>query len=283
MMQQDEYSVRTMTALDLQQCHDLTRRLRWAHRGEDWAQAFRVSKGLVLEFEGNVVGTAIACVKGDYSSIGLITIDPCFQGRGLGRELTNRVLGVATKNVSLVSTAEGRRLYESLGFEENGVVYQLTASPDDRSVAANHEPARAVRMARAQDFEDIYQLYRSATGVFSKVLLDDLLSTADAVFVAAQANNVVGFCIVRPFGQGAVVGPIVADSVELAVDLVAESTRCFRDTTLRIDVNDSDAFAQALVPLGFRAVSRAPKMFLGAVPSTDSALCQYSLASQALL
>lgn len=281
--QPEGFTLRAMTPLDLPQCAQLTRRLQWAHRGEDWAQAFRVSKGVVLRAGERVVGTALSCVKGTFSSIGLITVDPDFQRRGLGRCLTKAALGIATRNVTLVATAEGRALYESLGFGENGVVLQLMRSPQ----ALAHVPGQSapvLRAARTGDVEEIHRLYRLGTGAFSQPLLDDLLATADCVLIAPGHDaETAGFCIVRPFGRGAVVGPIVAQSAELAVALIVESIRRFPQTALRIDVNNHPELADTLIALGFRTVSRVTRMSLGTPPPVDSTFLQYSLASQTLL
>ncbi|WP_250502517.1 GNAT family N-acetyltransferase [Caballeronia sp. AZ7_KS35] len=272
-----------MTPLDLTQCLDITRRLQWAHRGEDWAQAFRVSRGVVIESQGRVIGTALACIKGEFSSIRLVTIDPDFQRRGLGRHLTKAVLDLATKNVSLVATAEGRGLYESLGFKENGTVLQLMFLPGN-AATPSVEPGTTLCAARTQDLEAVHRLYRLATGAHSQALVDDLIAGADAVWVVpGVAGEITGFCVVRPLGRGAVIGPIVAQSVEVAVDLVRASVQRFPETTLRVDVNGNAAFADALTELGFRTVSRVIRMFLGTPPSPNDAARQFSLASQALL
>lgn len=282
-MKQEEFSLRPMTALDLPHCHELTRRLLWSHRIEDWAQAFRVSKGVVLHSDDQIVGTAVACLKGAHSSIGLITIDPDFQRRGFGRLLTAEVLGMATDNVALVATDAGRGLYESLGFKQTGVVQQLMCYSWERSTRTRRRSATQVRKAQPQDLEDIYRLCQSASDAFSKQLMDDLLGTADAVLVASHAGAANGFCIVRPFGQGAVIGPIVADAVDVAVDLVAEAMDCVKDTDLRIDSNDIAEFDVALEPLGFRSVSRVARMGIGLPSTTPHVHRQFSLASQALL
>ncbi|VVE05890.1 GNAT family N-acetyltransferase [Pandoraea terrigena] len=277
------YTLRAMGPLDLRQCLDITRRIQWAHRGEDWAQAFRVTRGVVIQSQGRVIGTAVACIKGMFSSIGLIAIDPDFQRRGLGRHLTKAVLDLATQNVSLVATAEGRGLYESLGFKENGTILQLMLSPGD-SASRPVEPRSSLRVARTEDSDDIHRLYRLATGAYSQSLLDDLLAVADAVWVVpGRDQEITGFCIVRPFGRGAVVGPIVGQTVEVAVDLIRASMHHFPQTTLRVDVNNNAAFSDALLALGFRTAGSGTRMFLGAPPLRDHAVCQFSLISQALL
>jgi GNAT superfamily N-acetyltransferase len=275
--------LRAMTPLDLQHCHAITKRLQWAHRGEDWAQAFRVSKGLVLQTHGKVIGTAVSCIKGRFSSIGLIAIAPEYQRRGLGRKLTEAVLKLATQNVALAATTEGRALYDSLGFKENGIVVQLTLAQQS-AAPTSFDPTLNLREARVEDSVMIHRTYRRATGAYSELLLSDLLTVADTVLVAIGPDgDIVGFCIVRPFGHGTVIGPIVAEGVDVAVCLVRACMDRHSETVLRVDVNNSVAFVDALLKLGFQVVGSAIRMYLGTQPELDRNIYQYSIASQALL
>ncbi|GAB7528629.1 hypothetical protein PS3A_10380 [Pseudomonas sp. 3A(2025)] len=69
-------AVRPMTIADLEQAHALSQALNWPHRLQDWALLHNVAQGFVAEHHGQVIGSAFACPQGEYSSIGLVIIDP---------------------------------------------------------------------------------------------------------------------------------------------------------------------------------------------------------------
>ena len=121
--------LRSMTSIDIPSCKRLSSELGWAHRQDDWAQAFRTCVGAVLEDvhspDNEIVGTALVCLGGERASTGLIIVRANYQSQGLGRRLMQWAVEVAgERSMTLLSTEEGLRLYEKMGFEEVGGVDQ---------------------------------------------------------------------------------------------------------------------------------------------------------------
>ena len=100
--------------------------LRWPHRPADWAQVFAHAAGIVAERDGELVGTALRWRWGDrHATIGLVIVSPACQGRRLGHRLMSALLEeLEDCTVLLHATAEGRGLYERLGFVRTGELRQ---------------------------------------------------------------------------------------------------------------------------------------------------------------
>ena len=62
---------RPMTPADLPAPHELSMRLKWPHRLEDWALMQRAFKGFVALEGEQLIGTAFACPQGAFATIGL--------------------------------------------------------------------------------------------------------------------------------------------------------------------------------------------------------------------
>jgi ribosomal protein S18 acetylase RimI-like enzyme len=93
---------------------------------------------LVLEEDSQVVGTATLSykVRPSYGMVGIIddvVVDPAYQGRGFGRELTVHCINSARKKgcksvelTSRTARATANALYQSLGFKQKETnVYTL--------------------------------------------------------------------------------------------------------------------------------------------------------------
>jgi predicted N-acetyltransferase YhbS len=126
MLHDSSILLRQMTSLDLPAAWQLSHTLHWPHRLDDWAMAYRLSDGYVMEDSGKVVGSALICNQGDYATIGLVIVANSHQGKGLGRRLMQHCLDAAkSPNILLNATAEGLTLYQRLGFESYGLTYQF--------------------------------------------------------------------------------------------------------------------------------------------------------------
>jgi ribosomal protein S18 acetylase RimI-like enzyme len=93
----------------------------------------KTSKGFVCENEREIVGMAFLVPKGnpteifetDWSYIRMVGVHPDFEGRGIGKQLTQQCIAFATNSgekVIALHTSEymnaARHLYESLGFKQ---------------------------------------------------------------------------------------------------------------------------------------------------------------------
>ncbi|WP_158968875.1 GNAT family N-acetyltransferase [Chachezhania sediminis] len=243
----------------------------WPHRIEDWAFTLKVSGGFAAVADGRVVGTALCSPMGDRAGINMIIVEKDLRGQGLGRRLMEAALTLAgDRDLQLTATAEGRPLYEKLGFVAVGQVLQCQGHVQTIPVA----PHVALRPATADDLDTICAMDRDATGSDRRGLLAELLAN-DRVLIGET-----GFGAVRTFGKGRLIGPVVAADRSTALALIA--TFAEPGQFLRIDVTDDADLAPVLSGAGLTVLPPEVAMVRGASAPVPERFRRYALVSQAL-
>jgi GNAT superfamily N-acetyltransferase len=270
---------RAMREPDLPAAHALSQAVRWPHRLDDWTFALRAGTGFVAEEDGAVVGTALCWRQGPHhGSLGLIIVSPAHQGKGIGRQLMRLVLDqLGDRCTVLNATAAGQPLYESLGFRAIGTLHQHQGL-----LAAVAPPAGLrARPATAADVPAIVALANRGTGMDRSELLKQLIGEAEGA-VLEQDGAVTGFALIRPFGRGHVIGPLVAADAKCAKALVAAWSGAYAGAFVRIDVTGSSGLGEWLAQAGLPEVDTAVTMARHGVPARDDTVQQFAIVSQAL-
>ncbi|WP_293867446.1 GNAT family N-acetyltransferase [uncultured Alsobacter sp.] len=256
----------------------LSRQAQWPHRLEDWALVLAQSRGLAALDGERLVGTALATPFGaDGATVNMVLVDESLRGRGIGRLLMDRALAaVEGREQRLIATREGLPLYEKLGFRRVGDIVQHqgpvpgVAGTDGR-IAWDVEP---------QAIASLSPLDRMATG-FDRATMLAALAAVGRVAVLRQDGTIRGFAVLRAFGRGEVVGPVVAQTTAEAKALVeAAFARC-TSGFVRVDTPDP-ALGTWLAERGLPAVGGGVAMVRHAQPRQTSSFQTYALASQAL-
>lgn len=265
----------------LPQALELSTRLVWPYRLEDWIFAWRLGRGFAVELDGRLAGTALWWPYGDdFASAGMIIVAPDAQRRGIGAALMEALLADAQgRSIVLNSTAEGRALYDRLWFEPYGAVHQHQAV-----LARSPEPARSATAIRAfapADLATIRALDRSAAGMKRDRLLDALLAAGD--FVVAERNSrVTGYASTRTWGRGIVIGPVVAAGDEDARLLIATLAARHVGMFVRIDATLASGLSPWLESIGLPKVGEVTTMALGRQPPTGAEATLFALSNQSL-
>ena len=263
----------------------LSTALAWPYRETDWRFAFALGHGHAMELDGRLVATALWWPYGsEHASFGMIIVAPEMQGHGLGRALMDALLGAAAGRTAILnSTAEGLRLYERLGFEEEGRVCQhqaiLRAAP-----AVPDLEGSVVRPMVAGDRPAVLRLDALASGMDRSRLLDALFSVGTFVVCNDPGDGdgrARGYACLRRFGHGVVIGPVVARDHAAARSLIATLAGRCRDVFLRVDVPDSSGLSPWLAAIGLPRVGDAVAMRRGARPAVAEPRL-FALANQSL-
>ncbi len=273
---------RPMREDDLPAAHALSQAVRWPHRPEDWQFALRLGTGFVAEEDGAVAGTALCWHQGaHHGSLGLIIVSPAHQGKGIGRRLMHLVLDqLGDRCTVLNATAAGQPLYESLGFRAIGTLHQHQGLLAAATAPAAPAEARA-RPATAADIPAIVALANRGTGMVRDELLKHLIGVAEGA-VLEQDGAVTGFSLIRPFGRGHVIGPVVAADAACAQALIATWSGAYAGTFVRVDVTGSSGLGEWLAQAGLAQVDTAVTMARHGVPAQDAKVRQFAIVSQAL-
>ena len=105
-----------ITAAHLPAARNLSLKVKWPHRLQDWQFVENLGSGFVAEDAGEIVGTAMYW-KHDarYASLGMVIVSPARQGHGIGKRLMSMVLDeLKGRTVLLNATPSGQPLYGRL-------------------------------------------------------------------------------------------------------------------------------------------------------------------------
>lgn len=271
-----------MTAADLEAAHALSLRVHWPHRLADWQFNFEFGHGLVAERDGELVGTALCWLWGaQYATLGLVIVDPRCQGRRVGYRLMEALLAsLQGRDVLLHATPEGRGLYERLGFARTGEVrqHQGTALPAPLVALA---PGWRLRPADHNDTATLAALDAQARGMPRVAMITALLGSADTVVLDHQAQAR-GFAMLRRFGRGLAIGPVVAPDADSAKALIAHLVGLNAGKFVRIDIDFDSGLTEWLEGLGLLRVDAPTVMVRGAAPGRVEGVRLFALVNQAL-
>lgn len=273
---------RKFASTDVAAAHRLSLEVGWPHRLEDWRFLQRLGTGHVATDNAGVVGTILTW-KHDarHASLGMVIVSPERQGRGIGRELMKRALrDVTGRSVMLNATQAGLSLYEKLGFVAVGAIEQhqgIAAPVPARALA----PGERLRPIGASDAPVLASLATRAAGMSRARTLKPLLELAKGI-VLARGDEVLGFALLRRFGRGYSIGPVVAPDAERAKALVGHWVAMHPGKFLRIDIDGASGLASWLEAIGLKSAGRVVTMVKGKAPGRDPAARSFAIVSQAL-
>lgn len=291
-----ESTLRPMHTGDLAAMHGLVQQMSWPHRAEDCALMFRLGAGIVVADAGaGPVGVGMRWSFGrDAGTIGMMLVARERQGRGIGRALMNALIADSgTRALMLNATAEGLGLYEKLGFIRTGLVRQHQARFVEKPVPPA-VPTVALRRAVPADHAALRALDAAAFGADRSALITQLLAAGDAWVVDGAVHGAgagivpgaappAGFALLRRFGRGMMIGPVVAPGEDEAIALVAAAVRAAPAGVLRVDIPAEAAhLADWLMSAGLPAVDTVTTMVRGDWPILASTPRRFGLAFQAV-
>ncbi|MET4103798.1 putative N-acetyltransferase YhbS [Roseovarius sp. MBR-78] len=263
--------IRPFAPDDVAEALRLSQQVGWPHRSEDWALALAVSEGVVA-FDGTrIVGTACCSRFGTVALINMIIVDEAMRGRGLGRRLMAAVMDFARgSEMRLVATLEGLPLYEKLGFRATHRIFQ------HQGIAQTATPELPVRVGSVPDVVRLAEMDHAASGLDRRALLQRIAAQGE-VLLAER-----GFALLRDFGRGRVIGPVVARDAAAARSLIAEGMLRNAGTFLRIDLPEAAGLSDFVTTLGLAHVGDGTAMVRDPGPRPAGDITTYALASQAL-
>lgn len=249
----------------------LSQQVGWPHTQDDWALALAVSEGVVALHGTRVVGTACCTHFGAVALINMIIVDEAMRGRGLGRWLMAAAMDLARgSEMRLVATLEGLPLYEKLGFRATHRIFQ------HQGIAQTATPELPVRDGAAQDLARLVEMDHAASGLDRRALLERIAAQGDVLLAEG------GFALLRDFGRGRVIGPVVARDAATARSLIAEGVRRNAGTFLRIDLPEAAGLSDFVATLGLAHVGGGTAMARDPGLARTGDFTSFALVSQAL-
>lgn len=183
--------------------------------------------------EGALGGAVVVSPYGPVAFVGMLLVRPRLRRAGFGRTLMQLVLAeFPAATAMLYATPMGRRLYESMGFVERGVLISYTGRFADPSRTALEAVAPSALAPHA--VEAIVAADADAFGAPRPALIHALLAVAERV-VTVERAGVLSYGVAWPNVDVMHAGPIVAADDETA----AEILRALADgvpSAMRIDL-----------------------------------------------
>lgn len=276
-----DITLRPLRTDDLQAAQALTSAFQWPHRLEDWALMAELGHGLVAERDAKLVGTVLYWIFGpDRAALGLVGVVPELQGQGIGRRLMQAALReLGNRAVIIYATEAGAPLYERLGFAPLSRVRQHQGAAFQAGLASLR-PGERLRPVGRSDPAELAQLDRAACGMDRQELLVALLNAGTGVVLDCE-GEARGFAVLRRFGIGQVIGPVVAPDVDSARALIGHFLASCPGQFIRVDVPEDSGLCAWLQDLGLADVGAAIRMLRGDMPRSDGRVISFALAGQA--
>jgi len=257
--------LRAMAPADVEPATEMILRNDWGVR-RDWLEFATSQAGcfpVIAEADGTVVATGVGTANGAVGWIGTIFVEPAWRGRGLGRAITQSIIGsldgAGCRALVLVATNEGRQLYERMGFEVQ-TQYRILQAVGLPQIDAPD----GVRSFQAADLPGLVALDREGTGE-DRTHAITRFATPETTRVLASGTGDEGgldsFVIRAPWGGGAT----VARTPDAALRIITARRRAAGpEGRVRVGLLDENAEGMArLTEVGFRLLWSAPRMVRG--------------------
>ena len=274
-----------ISEVDVDLLHALSIGVGWPHRPADWDFLRRAGQGIVaVDGIGRVFGSAMWFPHGDdFATVGLVITTPRAQANGAGRWLMTQVMERCEgRNLSLNATKAAFPLYVSLNFQAEATVFlhrgTVSGLPDVGAATGELSDLPADRI------DEIFACDAPAFGTDRSRLLA-LVAEVSVSCVLKRNGEIVGYAMRHEFGRGHVIGPIVAQSDEDAIQLAAWHLRGLVGRHARIDTReDTGPFAEFVTQCGLAVYETVITMSKGRrfLNRTDGAPWVYGLAGHAL-
>jgi hypothetical protein len=285
--QLDDFRVtaRDIAAVEVDLLVALSVSVGWSHRAADWDFYRKIGEGRVaMDSTGRIHGAVMWFRYGaEHGTVGMLITTPRLQSNGGGRWLAGLALAALDGRViGLLATRQSHRLWRAEGFIDQGKIVTHQGRVGHLA-AVEASPKGTLRELLPSDRGALTTLDRVATGWDRAALLEELVARADGV-VIERGGSVTGCALIRPFGRGQVIGPVIAettpDALALARALLARNPGNF----VRIDTRDgADALGRLARSAGLAATDRVTRMARGGLwPfSRDGAVQQFAIVAQA--
>jgi GNAT superfamily N-acetyltransferase len=260
--------LRPMTLADIPAGLEFCRESGWNQTPGDWELLIGLAPAgaLVAEVDGVVVGTVINVpYRPAFDWIAMMLVRESLRGQGIGRLLMNAALEISRGTVKLDATDAGRRLYLTLGFEDEFTLARWRRPPS--IPIASRGTARPVA---DRDWEEIATMDAEAFGADRRRVLRWCRQTApDYAWALRSEGRLQGFAFGRHGHNSEHIGPLVATSAEAAAELLTSCLARVPERPITIDGPDAqDAFARTLESLGFTRQRNFTRMARGGHAST---------------
>lgn len=236
-----------MTAADIPAGLRLNSQNGWNQLARDWQRQLDLEPEgcFAAEMDGQIVGTACACVFEKVAWVNLVLVDQVYRGRGIGTSLMRCVLAyldaLNIPSIRLDATPLGRPIYERLGFETDYALQRCVG------ILRQMIPGLVqVAVAGADQLEDLIRLDKQVTGTPRGRLLRYVHERQlDPLLIALEGRGITAYASYRPGMRAWQIGPCLGEANACRSLLSAISSR-LTDQPVFMDIPDLHVRANVL-------------------------------------
>jgi GNAT superfamily N-acetyltransferase len=246
----------------------LCRQSRWNQLAEDWTELLALCPqgGRVALRNDEIVGSVITLnYENRFTWIGMLLVDPACRGKGIGSDLFSLSLQVFPElsPQRLDATPQGRPVYQRFGFRDEYELMRMQLCAGSRQMPVNS--GLSARPIAAGDLDAVFRRDYQVFGADRKHLLEWAFRQApEYAWVVEEKGNLAGYCFGRHGHNFEQVGPVVADSYEIAILLLSSALSGKPDYSFIVDVPcHHGPLRNWLKEMGFTDQRPFTRMFLG--------------------
>jgi len=241
-MELSEFRLRPMSEEDIGAGMRLKELAGWNQVEADWQGFLEIEPTgcFVGELDGEVVTTGTAFnFANRFGWIGMILVDPGYRRQGIATRMMKHMISYLDAKgcccLKLDATDAGAKVYSRMGFQTeyqverwflNRAEFHLSPSPDETEI---------VYLSK-QHLQAIEDLDVSAFGASRKRLLKRYLNKGRFSFAHGEPTYPKGFVLGRPGSNAHQVGPLVAQTPEIARSLLQAALVATAGTPVIVDI-----------------------------------------------
>lgn len=256
----------SLTAADIPDCMSLSTEAGWNQNDNDWRRILASGEAYGLRDRDTLIASsAILPYGSSFGWICMILVTGGERRRGHAMRLMQNCIERLEQRgliAGLDATPAGRTVYLQLGFEDIYPLSRLYAA--QVSIERNPPAGAAIEPLSATDWPRVLYYDAAAFGGDRASLLIALQhDRPDLAFVARREGALVGYAFGREGRFATQIGPIVADTPDVARDLSLATLGSIRGPVM-IDVPDHQReFYSWLVQCGFEKQRGFTRMLQG--------------------
>ncbi|WP_282178397.1 GNAT family N-acetyltransferase [Maribacter stanieri] len=258
-------NVRQMVATDIPGAMQLVLAENWNQTQVDWQMFLELNSNLCLvaTYKTAIIGTVTAInYKNDVAWIGMMLVSKAFRGLGVSKSLLNTIIEKleGCKSIKLDATAAGIPVYKKLGFQEELEIDRMVTTPFNSII--NNRSRDIVRVISENDLVELSKLDSKFFGA-NRIDLINFLKKKNKAWCLIRNDCIVGYVFVRPGRNYFQLGPLMAETVDDALNLIEIILENNIGQSIVIDVlHDQFKFKKRLASLGFSFQRSFVRMYL---------------------
>jgi len=222
---------------------------------------------------GLLDGEPIGCISavsyvGRFGFIGLYIVRAEFRGRGYGIQLWKAAMDrLAGQNIGLDGVVAQQANYAKSGFRLSHRNVRFQGKFQQGVRHASIVAAREVGFEQIRDYDR--QIFPEPRDVF---LQKWLVQPAAGAFIAIHDGRVSGYTVIRKCRSGWKIGPLAADGLETARELLqAAGSHATPGEAVFLDVPETNGAAKSLIAeFNLTPVFETARMYTGQNPQIDA-------------